>query len=160
MMRVGQGYDLHRVGPGDVLILGGVPIRWDRALVGHSDADVLIHAIIDAFLGALALGDIGQWFPPTDPSYRGISSVELLAGVLRDPRASGWRVGNVDSTVVAEAPRLAMHTVSIRESLARLLSVSVDRVSVKAKTGEGVGVVGRGEAIEAHAVLVLFHEGR
>jgi 2-C-methyl-D-erythritol 2,4-cyclodiphosphate synthase len=155
MLRIGQGYDLHRVQSGRRLVLGGVLIPWDRGLAGHSDADVLIHAVIDALLGALALGDIGRWFPDTNPAYRDIASGKLLDAVLAAPEFAGWRVVNLDATVIAEAPRLAGHIPAIRERLAAGLGVGSERVSVKAKTGEGVDAVGRGEAMAAQAVVLL-----
>jgi 2-C-methyl-D-erythritol 2,4-cyclodiphosphate synthase len=155
MIRIGQGYDLHRITSGRALVLGGVRIPWDRGLLGHSDADVLIHAVIDALLGALALGDIGQWFPDRDHAYRDIPSSELLGSVLSDPRVAAWQVVNLDATVVTEAPRLADHMTAIRDNLAELIGIDVDRISVKAKTGEGVDAVGRSEAMEAYAVVLL-----
>lgn len=155
MIRVGHGFDLHRVAAGRALVLGGVTIPWRAGLLGHSDADVLIHAIIDAMLGALALGDIGGWFPDSDPRFRDIASTRLLATVMADARLGAWRIGNVDSTILAEQPRLAPHIPAIRQSLATALHTDVDRVSVKAKTMEGLGWIGTGEAIAAHAVVIL-----
>lgn len=155
MVRIGHGFDLHRVAAGRPLVLGGVIIPWRAGLLGHSDADVLIHAIIDALLGALGLGDIGGWFPDTDPRFRDIASTRLLATVLADARLESWRIGNVDSTILAEQPRLAPHIPAIRESLAAALGVDRDRVSVKAKTMEGLGWIGTGDAIAAHAVVLV-----
>jgi 2-C-methyl-D-erythritol 2,4-cyclodiphosphate synthase len=155
MLRIGYGFDIHSVVPGRALVLGGVTIPWDRGLDGHSDADVLLHAITDAVLGALALGDIGQWFPNTDPQYRGVSSQVLLRTVWVDPRLAGWRVVNVDSTVLAERPRLAPHVPAMRQAIATILGIDLDAVSIKATTCEGNDAVGQGQAIAAHAVLLL-----
>jgi 2-C-methyl-D-erythritol 2,4-cyclodiphosphate synthase len=155
MLRIGYGFDIHSVVPGRALVLGGVTIPWDRGLDGHSDADVLLHAVTDAVLGALALGDIGQWFPNTDPRYSGISSLVLLRTVLADPSLAGWRVANVDSTVLAERPRLAPHVPAMRQAIAAAMGIGFDSVSVKATTCEGHDAVGQGEAIAAHAVLLL-----
>jgi len=154
-MRVGHGFDVHRVVPDRPLVLGGVQIAWDRGLLGHSDADVLLHAIIDAVLGALALGDIGTWFPDTDERYRGASSAVLLRNVLEAPQADGWQLANLDATVLAERPKLAPHIPEIRQTIAGLFSSPLNRVSVKATTVEGVDGIGRGEAIAAHAVVLL-----
>jgi 2-C-methyl-D-erythritol 2,4-cyclodiphosphate synthase len=159
MLRIGYGFDIHRVVTGRQLVLGGVVIPWDRGLDGHSDADALLHAITDAVLGALALGDIGQWFPNTDPRYRGISSLVLLQTVMADPRVAGWRPVNVDATVLAERPRLAPHVPAMRSTLAKALGIGADAVSVKATTCEGTDAVGHGEAIAAHAVILLEHLG-
>lgn len=159
MIRIGHGYDLHRIVPGRRLILGGVPIPWDRGLLGHSDADVLLHAVTDAVLGALALGDIGRWFPDTDPRWRGADSTALLRHVLADPRVRPWRLANLDATIQAEQPKLAPHMDAIRQSLASLFGVEPATVSVKAKTMEGTGPIGVGEAMAAHAVLLLVREG-
>lgn len=158
MIRIGQGYDLHRITSGRSLILGGVRIPWDRGLLGHSDADVLIHAVIDSILGALALGDIGQWFPDRDHAYRDVPSSELLNTVIAHPSLAGWYIVNLDTTIVTEAPRLADYMVTIRENLAGLLAVAAERISVKAKTGEGVDAVGRGDAMAAYAVVLLSSE--
>lgn len=155
MIRIGHGYDLHRIVPDRPLILGGVTIPWDRGLLGHSDADVLLHAITDAVLGALALGDIGRWFPDTDPQWRGADSAALLRQVLADPRVQPWRLVNLDATLQAERPKLAPHMDAIRQSIAAIFGADVAAVSVKAKTMEGTGPIGQGEAIAAHAVLLL-----
>jgi 2-C-methyl-D-erythritol 2,4-cyclodiphosphate synthase len=155
MIRIGQGFDLHRIVPDRSLVLGGVRIPWDRGLLGHSDADVLLHAATDAVLGALALGDIGRWFPDTDPQWRGADSADLLRHVLADSRVQSWRLGNLDATVQAERPKLAPHMESIRDSLATIFGVERDIVSVKAKTMEGTGAIGRQEAIAAHVVVLL-----
>ncbi len=155
MLRIGHGFDLHRTGAGGPLILGGVRIPWDRHLIGHSDADVLLHAVTSAVLGALALGDLGHWFPDTNPDLRGADSRGLLRTVLEAPAVQGWELVNLDSTVIAEQPRLAPHVQGIRDSLAGLFAVPTDRVSVKATTHEGVDALGRGDAIAAHAVVLL-----
>lgn len=155
MIRIGHGYDLHRIVPDRALVLGGVHIPWDRGLLGHSDADVLLHAVTDAVLGALALGDIGRWFPDTDPRWRGADSADLLRQVLADPRVQPWRLGNLDATIQAERPKLAPHMDAIRQSLATLFGAEVAAISVKAKTMEGTGAIGQGEAMAAHAVILL-----
>lgn len=154
-MRIGHGYDVHRFGPGDHVTIGGVRIPSANGLVAHSDGDVLIHALCDALLGALAQGDIGQLFPDDDERYRGADSREFLREVARRMTAAGWRLANCDATVVAQAPRLAPHIDEIRALLAADLGVGVDRVSVKATTTEGLGPMGRGEGIAAHAVVLL-----
>lgn len=156
--RIGQGLDAHRLVPGRPLILGGVRISHPTGLLGHSDADVLIHAIMDAILGAAALGDIGHWFPDRDERYRDADSLALLRGMLVDPRLAGWRIGNVDATVVAQAPRLAPHVPAMRENLARALGVDVGRVSVKATTTEAMGFCGREEGIAAMAVVGMSRD--
>ena len=154
-MRVGQGEDLHRVDVGRPLVLGGVIIEEGPGLAGHSDADVLLHAITDAVLGAAALGDIGQHFPPSDPRYASADSADFLRAALRIARASGWELVNVDATVRAERPRLAPYVPHIRQRIAEIAGVDVGRVSVKAKTSEGLDAVGRGEAMAATAVVLL-----
>jgi 2-C-methyl-D-erythritol 2,4-cyclodiphosphate synthase len=159
MLRIGYGFDIHGVVTDRALVLGGVSIPWDHGLEGHSDADALLHAITDAVLGALALGDIGQWFPNTDSRYCGISSLILLRTVLTDPRLGGWRVVNVDSTVLAERPRLAPYVPAMRQAIASAMGIAVDAVSVKATTCEGHDAVGQGLAIAAHAVLLLERYG-
>ncbi len=158
MLRVGHGYDLHTLAEGRALMLGGVRLDGARGLMGHSDGDVVLHAICDAILGAMGAGDIGQHFPETDERYRGIASSELLRQVALLLRQEGWRVGNVDVTVCAEQPRLAPHRMAMRARIAELLAVPVTAVSVKAKTNEGVDAVGRGEAIAATAVVLLESE--
>jgi 2-C-methyl-D-erythritol 2,4-cyclodiphosphate synthase len=140
---------------GRPLILGGVTIEHTHGLVGHSDADAVLHAIADALLGAAALGDIGDMFPDTDPQYSGASSAHLLSEVVRRVRVAGWRIANVDLVVHAERPRLAHHKLAMRNCIAELLLISPDRVSVKAKTGELVGPIGRGEAISCEAVVLI-----
>ena len=154
-MRIGHGYDVHRLVEGRKLILGGVDIPWEKGLLGHSDADVLLHALMDALLGAAALGDIGKHFPDTDERYRGADSMELLRQVRGILLAHGFTVGNVDCTVLAQRPKLAPHILQMRENIASALEVSVDRVSVKATTEEGLGFTGAGEGIAAHAVCLL-----
>ena len=156
-MRIGHGYDVHRLVEGRKLILGGVYIPWEKGLLGHSDADVLLHALMDALLGAAALGDIGKHFPDTDEQYRGADSMALLRHVCRILSEQGYTVGNVDCTVLAQRPKLAPHIQQMRENIAAALSVSVDRVSVKATTEEGLGFTGEGLGIAAHAVA-LIHE--
>lgn len=158
-MRVGIGYDIHRFGGDRALVIGGVVFPGERGLVGHSDADVLLHAIIDAIFGAAGLGDIGTHFPPGDPAYAGAASTDLLTDCVVMIGERGFAVESVDSTVIVETPRLAPQIYAIRDTLAGLLGVTIDRVNVKAKTNEGVGDIGRGEAIAAMAVVVLG-EGR
>jgi 2-C-methyl-D-erythritol 2,4-cyclodiphosphate synthase len=154
-VRVGIGYDIHPFDPGRGLALGGTKIPGAWGLKGHSDADVLLHAVADALLGAAALGDLGDHFPDTDPQWKDAPSAVLLTEVLTKVRARGFTLVNVDATVVAERPRLAPHKVSIRERMATLLGIPVDRVSLKAKTHEGMGTLGRGEGIAAMAVVLL-----
>lgn len=158
-MRVGFGYDSHRFEEGRRLVLGGVEIPYDKGLKGHSDADVLIHAVIDALLGAAALGDIGSHFPDTDPAWEGADSARLLESVVAEVHSAGWRVGNVDATVICERPKLLPHIPAIRSRLAELIfpgeSGGVKRVSVKGKTNEKMDDVGAGAGIEVHAVALL-----
>ena len=154
-MRIGQGYDVHRLVAERPLILGGIEIPYEKGLLGHSDADVLLHAISDALLGAAALGDIGTHFPDSDPAYRGADSAELLRAVGDLIRASGYEIGNIDSTVVCQAPKLAPHIASMRARIAEVLALPVGAVSVKASTEEHMGFTGRGEGIAAHAVCLL-----
>ncbi len=154
-IRVGEGWDTHALVVGRPLILGGVEIAHTHGLLGHSDADALCHALIDALLGAAALGDIGQHFPDSDVQFKGADSVLLLAEIARRVRAQGWEIANVDSTIVAQAPKMAPHILAIRERLARALSLAADQVNVKAKTAEKLGPVGRGESIETRAVCLL-----
>ncbi len=153
--RVGLGQDCHRLAAGRPLILGGVTIEHDRGPLGHSDADVLLHAITDALLGAAGLGDIGEMFPDTDPVHRGADSAELLKTALSAVQTRGWRVENLDCTVAAERPKLSPHKPLIRRRVAELLGVGPEAVNVKAKTGERVGPVGREEAMTAEAVVLL-----
>ena len=154
-MRIGHGYDVHRLTQGRKLILGGVEIPFDLGLLGHSDADVLTHAVMDALLGAAGLGDIGRLFPDTDPAYAGADSLVLLDAVMERLRAAGYRVGNVDATVLAQRPKLAPHIPAMRDNLARRMGVTPDRVNVKATTEEKLGFTGAGEGMAAHAVCLL-----
>ena len=154
-MRIGHGYDVHRLVPERKLILGGVEIPWEKGLLGHSDADVLTHAVMDALLGAAALGDIGKLFPDNDPAYAGADSIELLKKVSALLRENGYTLHNLDCTVLAQAPKLALHIAAMREKLANACGVSVSAVSVKATTEEGLGFTGAGEGIAAHAVCLL-----
>ena len=156
-MRIGHGYDVHRIVERDRknLILGGVEIPWDRGLMGHSDADVLTHAIIDSILGALACGDIGKHFPDSDPQYKGVSSITLLAKTIEIMQKEGYAVGNVDATVIAQQPRLTAYMPEIRQSLAEVMGCSLGQVSVKATTEEWLGFTGSGDGIAAHAVCLL-----
>ncbi len=154
-LRVGLGHDTHRLAPNRALILGGVRIDFERGLLGHSDADILLHAITDALLGAAGLGDIGDAFPDTDPAYAGIDSTVLLARALERVRADGWRIVNLDCTIFAQRPKLAPHKPAIRQKLAELLAIPVEAVNVKAKTGELVGPIGREEAMAADAVVLI-----
>ena len=154
-MRIGHGYDVHRFQAGDFIVLGGVRIAHHKAFIAHSDGDVLLHALTDALLGAAGLGDIGQHFPDTDPAYQGADSRQLLRQVVALLEEAGWRVGNVDSTVLAQAPKLAPHIAAMRENIAADLKVNREQVNVKATTTEGLGFVGREEGIAAHAVAVL-----
>jgi len=158
-VRVGIGYDIHPLSPGRDLVIGGVHIDSPRGLDGHSDADVLTHAIIDSLLGAAALGDIGQHFPAIDPGYQGASSQDLLTMVVRTVRQAGYRVVNVDSTVVAEEPRLQPHIEAMRKQLAKTLGIDFGEVSVKATSPEGLGALGREEGIAAHAVALIEATG-
>lgn len=155
-MRIGQGYDVHRLSEGRELVLGGVSIPYEKGLLGHSDADVLVHAVMDALLGAAALGDIGQHFPDTDPRYKGISSMELLREVGSLLKAHGFAVGNIDATVIAQKPKLATYRPQMTENIARVLFLEKSRVSIKATTEEGLGFTGRGEGIAAQAVVLLL----
>lgn len=155
MMRVGLGYDLHRLVPDRPLILGGVRIPFEKGLAGHSDADVLAHAITDALLGAAALGNIGMHFPDTDPRYKDADSLALLQEVVTMVRGGGYAIANLDANVVAQRPKLNPHIQAIRERLSQVLDLPVDRVSVKAKTNEQVGSEGREEAISAQAVVLI-----
>ncbi|MFM2210657.1 MAG: hypothetical protein RIQ96_2300 [Pseudomonadota bacterium] len=158
-IRVGEGWDVHALVPGRPLVLGGVTIPFDRGLLGHSDADALLHAITDALLGAAGLGDIGRHFPDTDERFRGADSSKLLAEAARRVRDQGWQIGNVDSTVIAQAPRLAPHIEAMRAGVAQALGVDAARVNVKAKTAEKLGPVGQGQAIEARAVVLISRVG-
>jgi 2-C-methyl-D-erythritol 2,4-cyclodiphosphate synthase len=154
-IRVGEGWDVHALVPGRKLILGGVEIAHSTGLLGHSDADVLLHAITDAVLGAAGLGDIGRHFPDTDAQFKGANSSVLLQEAMRRVRAQGWELVNVDSTIVAQAPKLAPHMAAINAGVAQALGVALDQVNVKAKTAEKLGPVGMGQSIEARAVALL-----
>ena len=154
-LRVGHGYDVHRLVEGRALILGGVTVPFDRGLLGHSDADVLTHAVMDALLGAAALGDIGKLFPDSDAAYAGADSIALLRRVTALLREHGWQVGNVDTTVVAQAPKLAPYIPEMRRRLAEAMGLDVDCVSVKATTEEKLGFTGSGEGMAAHAVALI-----
>lgn len=154
-LRVGHGYDVHRLVEGRALILGGVTVPFDRGLLGHSDADVLTHAVMDALLGAAALGDIGQLFPDSDEAYAGADSIALLERVTALLREHGWQVGNVDATVVAQTPKLAPYIPEMRRRLAEAMGLDVDCVSVKATTEERLGFTGSGEGMAAHAVALI-----
>ena len=155
LWRIGEGWDTHALVAGRKLILGGVEIAHTHGLFGHSDADALCHAITDALFGAAAMGDIGFHFPDTDPQYCGADSIALLAEAARRVRAAGWLIGNIDSTVIAQAPKMAPHILAMRQRIAQALALGVDQVSVKAKTAENMGPVGQGEAIEARAVCLI-----
>lgn len=154
-MRIGHGYDVHRLVPDRRLVLGGVEVPFERGLLGHSDADVLTHAVMDALLGAAALGDIGQHFPDHDPAYAGADSLVLLDQVTVLLAERGWRVGNVDATVIAQRPKLASYIPQIRANLARRMGAELEQINVKATTEEGLGFTGGGEGIAAHAVVLL-----
>ena len=155
MMRVGHGYDVHRLVEGRKLILGGVDIPWEKGLLGHSDADVLVHAVMDALLGAAGLWDIGHAFPDNDPAYAGIDSMLLLARVRDMLTEKGYAVGNVDATILAQRPKLAGHIPQMRRNIAQVLGVEEDCINVKATTEEGLGFTGSGEGMAAHAVALL-----
>lgn len=157
-LRIGHGYDVHAFMEGDHLVIGGVHIPHDRAFKAHSDGDVLLHAVSDAILGALALGDIGRHFPDTDPAFKGADSRDLLRQVMGQVRERGWRVGNVDGTIAAQAPKMSPHVDRMRANIAEDLGVEVEQVNVKATTTERLGFVGRKEGIEAHAVVLLTRE--
>ncbi|HIX60463.1 MAG TPA: 2-C-methyl-D-erythritol 2,4-cyclodiphosphate synthase [Candidatus Blautia gallistercoris] len=154
-MRIGLGYDVHRLTEGRKLILGGVEISYEKGLLGHSDADVLVHAVMDALLGAAALGDIGQHFPDTDPRYSGISSLKLLEHVGTLLEEHGFSVGNIDAVIIAQKPKMAPHIPQMRENIARTLGIAVSQVNVKATTEEGLGFTGQGEGISSQAVCLL-----
>jgi len=154
-MRIGHGYDVHRLVEGRKLTLGGVDIPYEKGLLGHSDADVLLHAISDAILGAIGEGDIGRHFPDTDPRYKGADSLKLLAHVMKLAEDKGFRLGNLDATIVAQRPKLAPHIPLMRQNIAGVLSAEIDRVNVKATTTEELGFAGRGEGIAAYAVALM-----
>ena len=155
-MRIGTGYDVHKLVEGRKLILGGVEIPYDKGLLGHSDADVLVHAIMDAILGAGALGDIGKHFPDNDDAYKGISSIILLKRVSDIIKKEGYEIGNIDSTIIAQRPKLAMYIPAMRENIANALGISVSQINVKATTEEGLGFTGEGLGIASQAICLLL----
>ena len=155
-VRIGLGHDTHRLGPDRLLILGGVTVPFDLGLVGHSDADVLLHAITDALLGALALGDIGEWFPNSDPQWAGADSAVFVTEAAKAVRERGWQIANLDCTIFAERPKLSPFKQQIAQRVAELLDLDVSTINVKAKTGENVGPIGRGESISADAAVLLY----
>lgn len=157
-MRIGHGYDVHRLEPNRKLILGGVEIPFEKGLLGHSDADVLTHAVMDALLGAAGLGDIGNLFPDSDPAFAGADSLKLLAEVMHRLKKTGWRVGNIDATVLAQRPKLAPYIPAMRENLARAMEISTDAVNIKATTEEHLGFTGNSLGMAAHAVALLEPE--
>lgn len=159
-MRIGMGYDVHKLTEGRPLILGGVTVPWEKGLLGHSDADVLVHAIMDALLGAAALGDIGFHFPDTDPRYKGISSIILLEKVGELLREKGYEPGNIDATIIAQKPKLRPYIDEMRKHVAAALDMSVEDVSVKATTEEGLGFTGTQEGISSHAVCLIRQNGK
>lgn len=154
-MRIGHGYDVHKLVEGRKLILGGVEIPYEKGLLGHSDADVLLHAVSDAMLGAAALGDIGKHFPDTDPAFKGADSLKLLRLVAELLKSEGYRVGNIDATVLAQRPKLAAYIEQMRQNIALAVGTETDSVSVKATTEEGLGFTGDGSGIAAHAVCII-----
>ncbi|MEM8611515.1 MAG: 2-C-methyl-D-erythritol 2,4-cyclodiphosphate synthase [Cyanobacteria bacterium P01_H01_bin.105] len=154
-IRIGNGYDIHRLGPDRPLILGGVTIPHTLGLLGHSDADVLTHAIMDAMLGALSLGDIGRYFPPSDPKWKGADSLKLLDQIYQMVQQRGWTIGNLDTVLVAERPKLKPHIATMQQCLAKRLSVATDQIGIKATTNEKLGPTGREEGIAAYAVVLL-----
>ncbi|MDR3766891.1 MAG: 2-C-methyl-D-erythritol 2,4-cyclodiphosphate synthase [Butyricicoccus sp.] len=154
-LRIGHGYDVHRLVAGRKCIIGGVEIAHETGLLGHSDADVLVHAVMDALLGAAALGDIGKLFPDTDPQWKGADSLELLRKVRARLEQAGWQVGNMDATIIAQAPRMAPHIETMRQNIATALGIAVEQVNVKATTEEKLGFTGAKEGIAAHAVCLL-----
>lgn len=157
-MRIGMGYDVHRLTEDRKLIIGGVDIPYEKGLLGHSDADVLLHAIMDALLGASALGDIGKHFPDSDPVYKGISSIELLKHVGMLLKKEGYIIGNIDSTIIAQKPKMAPHILKMRENIAEALNIDLSQINVKATTEEGLGFTGLGEGISSQAICLLFQE--
>ena len=155
-MRIGNGYDVHRLVENRKLILGGVEIPYEKGLLGHSDADVLLHAVMDALLGAAALGDIGKHFPDTDPAYKGISSVKLLLHVTELLKQNGYSIGNIDATIIAQKPKMAPHIAQMRKNMAEAMQIPEDCLNIKATTEEGLGFTGRGEGIAAQAICLLI----
>lgn len=158
-MRIGMGYDVHKLTEGRDLILGGVNIPWEKGLLGHSDADVLIHAVMDALLGAAALGDIGKHFPDTDPAYKGISSLLLLEHVAGLLKENGYAVGNIDATIIAQKPKMAPHIPQMRTNMAKAMGILESKLNIKATTEEGLGFTGRGEGIASQAICLLEEIG-
>ena len=156
-MRIGMGYDVHKLVEKRDLILGGVKIPYELGLLGHSDADVLLHAIMDSLLGAAALGDIGKHFPDTDPKYKGISSIELLKHVGNLLSEHNYKIGNIDATIIAQRPKMAPHIPTMRENIASALNISIDQINVKATTEEGLGFTGEGLGISSQAICLLFN---
>lgn len=154
-MRIGMGYDVHKLTEGRDLILGGVKIPWEKGLLGHSDADVLVHAIMDALLGAAALGDIGKHFPDTAPQYKGISSILLLKHVGALLKENGYEIGNIDATIIAQKPKMAPHIPQMRQNMAEALGICFSQLNVKATTEEGLGFTGKGEGISSQAICIL-----
>lgn len=159
-MRVGMGYDVHKLTEGRDLILGGVCIPWEKGLLGHSDADVLVHAVMDALLGAAALGDIGKHFPDTDPEYKGISSLLLLRHVTALLCEKGYGIGNIDATIIAQRPKMAPHIPAMRKNMAEVMGISEDCLNIKATTEEALGFTGRGEGIASQAICLLIEKGK
>jgi 2-C-methyl-D-erythritol 2,4-cyclodiphosphate synthase len=159
IFRIGEGWDTHALVPGRPLILGGVNIPFDKGLLGHSDADALAHAITDALLGAAALGDIGSHFPDTDARFKGADSLVLLAHAMQAVRVAGYEVGNIDATIIAQAPKMAPHISAMRTKLAAALGIATEQINLKAKTAESLGPVGMGQSIEARAVALLVRLG-
>ena len=157
-MRIGMGNDVHKLTEGRDLILGGVNIPWEKGLLGHSDADVLIHAVMDALLGAAALGDIGKHFPDTDPAYKGISSILLLKHVGKFLKENGYEIGNIDATIIAQKPKMAPHIPTMRQNMADALGIDVSQMNVKATTEEGLGFTGKGEGISSQAICLLIEK--
>ena len=154
-MRIGYGYDVHPLGPNRKLILGGIEVPHTKGLLGHSDSDVLVHAVCDALLGAMGEGDLGRHYPSSDPKYKGISSLKLLEDVMAKLNAKGYRVGNIDTVIVAQAPRLAPHLPAMQKKIAETAGINPDLVNVKVKSGEGLDAVGHEEAMIAHAVCLI-----
>ena len=158
-MRIGMGYDVHRLVPDRDLIIGGVKIPYEKGVLGHSDADVMLHAVMDALLGAAALGDIGKHFPDTDPAYKGISSVKLLEHVGKLIEEKGYIIGNIDATIIAQKPKMAPHIPQMRQNIAKALKISEDQINVKATTEEGLGFTGEGAGISSQAICLLEEIG-
>jgi len=158
LFRIGYGYDIHPLEAGRKLILGGIEIPFQKGLAGHSDADVLVHAICDALLGAIGQGDIGLHFPPTSPEYKDISSLKLLEKVIRWVKEKGFVVGNLDSTIVAQKPQISPYFEAMKQTLAPIMELALDRANIKAKTPEGLGPIGHGEGIAAYAVVILMRK--